>query len=182
MAVSLALRMAVCAVLLVRWSAPEAAEAVSIERCRALNESAERLLCYDTLFPRVPASLGRLAPQPVPARPPDRSTDEGLHTPTASGQAPEDEIRTFGLSGARERAAAPLSVIERVSATVTELQHEPGGRFVVYLDNGQVWRQIETDNWAPPRKGERVTIRRAALGSYMLETVENLATRVSRIH
>jgi len=175
MAVSLALRMAVCAALLVRWSSPEAAEAVSIERCRALNESAERLLCYDTLFPRVSASSGRPAPQPLPARPPDRSTDEALHTPTASGQAPEDAIRTFGLSGARERA------IEGVSATVTELHHEPGGRFVLYLDNGQVWRQIETDNWAPPRKGERVTIRRAALGSYMLETVENLATHVRRV-
>jgi hypothetical protein len=175
MAVSLALRMAVCAALLVSWSVPEAAETVSIERCRALNESAERLLCYDTLFPRESASSGRSAPQPVPTRPPDRSTDEGLHTPTASGPAPEDASGTFGLNGARERA------IKGVSATVTELHHEPGGRFVVYLDNGQVWRQIETDNWAPPRKGERVTIRRAVFGSYMLETVENLATHVSRI-
>jgi len=181
MAVSLALRMAVCAALLVRWAAPEAAQAVSIERCRALNESAERLLCYDTLFSRVPASSGGSAPQPVPARPPDHSTDEGLDTPTASSHAPEDAIRTFGLSGARERAAAGVSVIERVSATVTELHHEPGGRFVVYLDNGQVWRQIETDAWAPPHKGERVTIRRAVFGSYMLETAENLATHVSRI-
>lgn len=181
MAVSLALRMAVCALLLVRWSAPEAAEAVNIERCRALNQSAERLLCYDTLFPRVPASSGRPAPQPVPAGPPEHSNDQGLRTPAASGQPPEDAIRTFGFSGTRERAAAHLSVIEHVSATVTELHHESDGRFVVYLDNGQVWRQIETDSWAPPRQGEGVTIRRAALGSYMLETVENLATRVSRI-
>lgn len=166
MSVSLALRMAVCAALLVRWSAPEAAEAAeaaSIERCRALNESAQRLLCYDTLFPRVSPSSGSSAPQPLPA------------APTASGQAPDDAIQTFGLNGARERA------IKGVSATVTELHHEPDGRFVVYLDNGQVWRQIETDDWAPPRKGERVRIRRAALGSYMLETAENLATHVTRI-
>ncbi|HEY6451784.1 MAG TPA: hypothetical protein VIX87_04225 [Steroidobacteraceae bacterium] len=175
MAVSLALRMAVCAALLVRWSAPEAADAAGIERCRALNQSAERLLCYDSLFPRVPASSGSSAPQPLPARPPDRSSDEGVHTPTASGQAPEDANRTFGLSGAGERA------VKGISATVTELQHEPGGRFVVYLDNGQVWRQIESDDWTPPRKGERVRIRRAALGSYMLETAENLATHVTRI-
>jgi hypothetical protein len=85
------------------------------------------------------------------------------------------------LSGARERAAAGVRVIERVSATVTDLHHEPGGRFIVYLDNGQVWRQIETDSWSSLRKGERVTIRRAVFGSYMLETAENLATHVIRI-
>src|SRR6202035_2293891 len=121
------------------------------------------------------------APQPVPARPPDRSTDEGLATPTVPSHAPEAATQTFGWSEARERAAAGVSVIERVSATVTELHVGPGGRFVVYLDNGQVWRQIETDEWAPPRKGERGTMRRAVFGSYMLETSENLATHVSRI-
>ncbi|MGA8707177.1 MAG: hypothetical protein WB646_09335 [Steroidobacteraceae bacterium] len=178
MAASLASRMAVCAALLVGSTAPEAGEAVGIERCRALEDSGERLLCYDSLFPRVSASSAGSTLQP---RPPDRSTDEGSDAPAASGQAPEDAVRTFGLSGARERAAAGVSVIDRVSATVTELRHEPGGRFVVYLDNGQVWRQIETDTWATPRKGERVTIRRGVFSSYMLETAENLATHVSRI-
>ena len=93
---------------------PEATQAVGIERCRALNESAERLLCYDTLFPRVPAASGGSAPQPVPVRPPDRSTDEGLDTPTASSHAPEDAIRTFGLR--RGNARRGVSVTERVSA------------------------------------------------------------------
>jgi hypothetical protein len=180
MIVSVASRMAVCAALLVKWAAPEAAEAVGVERCRALDESAARLLCYDTLFPRVPASPRGSGPQPVPAQPPDRSTAKVVDTPKASSHAPEGVIQTFGLSETRERAAAGVSVTERISATVTDLHQGPGGRFVVYLDNGQVWRQIETATFAPPRKGERVTIRRAAFGSYMLET-ENLATHVSRV-
>lgn len=181
MAVSSALRMALSTALLLSWLPAVATEATGIERCRSLDESSERLLCYDTLFPRASASPERPAPPPVAVQPPHRSTDEGLDTPRSSGDAPEDAIRTFGLSGTRQRAAAGVSALERVSATVTELRQEPGGRFVVYLDNGQEWRQIETDAWAIPHKGERVTIRRAVFGSYMLESAGNRATHVSRI-
>jgi hypothetical protein len=51
----------------------------------------------------------------------------------------------------------------------------------VFLDNGQVWRQSEPDWWSPPQKGDRVTIRRGLLGSFMLVTADHLATHVRRL-
>jgi len=163
--------MALCMALLGNCGALQAAEARDTERCRALNDDAERLRCYDTLFPRTSAPSAQSAPRDQPPQPPAQT----------SGQGSLDSNGMFGLTGAQERAAAGTKIVERISASVTELRHERDGRFVVYLDNGQVWRQIETDTWSAPRQGERITIRRAAFGSYLLETDENLATHVRRI-
>ncbi len=63
---------------------------------------------------------------------------------------------------------------------VADLRQTSGGEFIVTLDNGQIWRQIDLESWAPPQKGDRVTIRRGALGSFMLVTANNLATHVRR--
>jgi hypothetical protein len=56
-----------------------------------------------------------------------------------------------------------------------------GGRFVATLDNGQVWSQTETNTRIEVRVGDSVTIRRGALGSYLLSNAAGLATRVKRL-
>ncbi|MBV9695108.1 MAG: hypothetical protein JO261_15540, partial [Alphaproteobacteria bacterium] len=47
--------------------------------------------------------------------------------------------------------------------------YTPYGKFVIFLDSGQVWRQIEGDaDRADFSKGVAVTISRGGLGSYSL--------------
>lgn len=66
------------------------------------------------------------------------------------------------------------------SAVVSGLERR-GERFVATLDNGQVWSQAETNTRIDIRVGDTVTIRRGALGSYLLSDGEGLATRVKRV-
>jgi hypothetical protein len=66
------------------------------------------------------------------------------------------------------------------SALVSGLERS-GDRFVATLDNGQVWSQTETNTRIDVRVGDTVTIRRGALGSYLLSDGEGLATRVKRL-
>jgi hypothetical protein len=52
---------------------------------------------------------------------------------------------------------------------------------VVTLADGQVWAQLDPDTRAKLKVGDTVTIRRAALGSYLLVTPSGMATRVKRL-
>jgi hypothetical protein len=74
-------------------------------------------------------------------------------------------------------AAAPASV----TAAVTALDRLRDGKFVVTLDNSQVWSQSEINSQALVAIGDTVTVRRAALGSYLLVTKAGIATRVKRV-
>ena len=144
-----------------------AAWSAATDDCRALADDMQRLACYDRLFPR-PIQPAATAPAIAPTSPQQRP--------------PPDP--QFGMNEAQRRAAAgnteQSKINDSISATVTDLRTTPSGEFVVILDNGQVWRQIDLESWAPPQKGDRVTIRRGALGSFMLVTANNLATHVRR--
>jgi hypothetical protein len=109
----------------------------------------QRLACYDRLFPR-PIQPAATAPAIAPTSPQQRP--------------PPDP--QFGMNEAQRRAAAgnteQSKINDSISATVTDLRTTPSGEFVVILDNGQIWRQIDLESWAPPQKGDRVTIRRGS--------------------
>ncbi|MGA2564812.1 MAG: hypothetical protein ABSF96_14730 [Steroidobacteraceae bacterium] len=145
-----------------------AAWSAATDDCRALTDDARRLACYDRLFPR-------------PASPAQPATTQ----PGASLQPQPTPDPEFGLNEAQRRAAEGrperAKTGESISATVTDLRTAAGGNFVVTLDNGQVWRQIELDSWSPLHKGERVTIRRGLLGSFLLITADYVTRRVSRV-
>jgi hypothetical protein len=80
----------------------------------------------------------------------------------------------------------PRQEVEQVAATVRELSKTVRGRAVFALDNGQVWRQLDSDdvNVPDPAPGSvvKVTIARGAMGSYTL-TMEgrNGLIRVRRV-
>jgi hypothetical protein len=67
------------------------------------------------------------------------------------------------------------------SAVVTALERRGDERFLATLDNGQVWLQVETNTRAEVRVGDTVTVRRGALGSYLLSTSAGIGTRVKRL-
>lgn len=76
-----------------------------------------------------------------------------------------------------EQTAAPNSV----TAAVTALDRLRDGKFVVTLDNAQVWSQSEINSQADVKVGDTVTVRRGAFSSYLLVTKAGIATRVKRV-
>ena len=174
--------------------------------CRAIQDSAQRLACYDqatapaqapgpTPLPAVvpaapapapaPASAPMASPTPAPAVAPAAPS---VAVPAAPLQAPPAAavVDQFGLderqliqSGRAEKA--PALALKSISGLIAHVGYRANGEFVVTLDNGQVWEQIEMDTLSQVRDGDKVLIRRGVLGSFLLVTPNRESTRVHRV-
>jgi hypothetical protein len=148
----------------------------ALGRCAAIAENNARLACYDALAPRVkdalatpPASLGH---EPTKA---EQESWFGFNIGSLFGggssepTTPEQfgKERTVQAQAAREREE-----IDSISAGVTEVAFTPVGQFIVFLDNGQVWRQLQGESdrahFRSNPKDNKVTVSRGAFGSYNL--------------
>jgi hypothetical protein len=66
------------------------------------------------------------------------------------------------------------------TAMVRGVEIRRDGMFQVTLDNEQIWTQTELNSRIDLRVGATVTIRRGALGSYLLSNSAGISTRVRR--
>jgi hypothetical protein len=149
--------------------------------CAKVADEAARLACYDAAF-------GRPAPAPAPAPAaavaPAPAAAAVVAPATGAPASPEAE---FGLTGAAilardpEKAAAEERKPTALEATVTGLEQKQGGQLVLTLDNGQTWIQSEAGLNSRVRVGDRVKIRKAALGSFVLVTPAGVGMKVRRI-
>jgi len=167
--------------------------AADLNTCAAIATQAERLACYDKLAGRG-ASSGAATPQgvqpsaapatavtPKPARPPSSPAapatvpDPG---PTSQKGPAPGTPEAFGLYAA-EHPKAPVTNVDSISGKVVDLEYDNYGRETVSLEGGPMWQLAGSD--ALLAKGDSVTIRRAALGSYFLTTPAGREHRVKRV-
>jgi hypothetical protein len=120
--------------------------------CASVVEPADRLECYDKAFP--------------PA--------EGVRTTALDREARRQEaLRDFGLSKVQKAERDPDQYEagpERIEATVAKVTYRATGERVVTLDNGQVWLLTEVTDKGWLKAGDRITMKTAALGTFMLDT------------
>lgn len=163
---------ALCVALVIATPlAAQANDTAGLAACRQVTEPAERLACYDRLADT--ASRTGAASSPTPARPPEPTRP----VPTGTelfGKSPaavaESVARASGV-------ATPTSI----TSTVSALSVGPDNRVTLTLANGQAWRQVETETLYI-RTGDTVTIRRAALGSFLLTSEgSRQSVRVKRL-
>jgi hypothetical protein len=152
-------------------------------QCVDIDDDQARLACFDVASGR-PDRAGKFRSavgppqQPVPSAPPMPTTAG------TSGPMPLPTERSdvdFGLSAAQR--SAPESGPGAITAKVTSVAAQAHiGRWVVTLDNGQVWQQRETTAEShKPRPGDEVTIREATFGSYLLYAPGRGSSRVKRV-
>jgi hypothetical protein len=124
--------------LRVAGATPSPVSARELARCAGIASGDERLACYDALA------------APAPARSQDSH---------ASTQA-------FGLT--KPVARATPEGPELITALVLKVNDAglSGGAVSVQLDNGQTWIIDASD--VQLRRGDPVTVKRAALGSFLL--------------
>lgn len=133
-------------------------------KCGDIVDAAERLRCFDVAMPRAKAALA--APAPVP------------ETATKSGflewfgfSRPEKPVTKTEDFGKPPPEPGPGEISE-ITATVIQFAKTPRGKAVFVLENGQVWRQQDSDGTVVPDpplgKAMKVTIDRGAIGSYNL--------------
>lgn len=68
-----------------------------------------------------------------------------------------------------------------MQATVVRISVLPkNNRFIVTLDNGQRWRQIENKEDVKISIGDLIKLQKSSIGSFMLLTADGIQTRVKR--
>jgi hypothetical protein len=133
---------------------PEALEAVL--RCRAIAEEAARLACFDQAvasFERATASREVVVVDRKAVRDTKRSLF-GLSLPR------------LAIFGGGENDDEEVNSIEGVAASAYQ---DGEGRWVVHLQDGGTWRQIDNIILGGRVKaGSKIVVRRAAMGSFMM--------------
>lgn len=135
--------------------------------CRRQTDREARLACYD-------AAVEAL----------DRALDQGQVVAVDKVQAQAVRRQAFGFTLPSltlfERGETPEQVAE-VELAVESARRLPGGKWLLRLEGGQVWRQIDTGEFSrDPKPGSRAVIKRAALGSYMMMIGGRSPVRVHR--
>lgn len=155
----------------------------SLEDCVQINVDSQRLACYDQLAGRVVQGTGSsssLASGTAAA-----TTGTAAAGTTAAGTtaavAASDPVADFGLSDKAIKQREPEKWVESVTGKVINVALAASDRYVITLDNGQVWMQSETNTRQILSPGDTVTIKRAALGSYKLSGPRSVYWRVRRL-
>ena len=148
---------------------PESFEA--LVRCRAVAGDAARLACFDSAAAALQAAQERRDLVVV-----DRQ------------QVREGRRRLFGLAlpripifGGGDDDATDEDAVTTVEGVVASASQDGLGHWVVALQDGAVWMQVDNNTLAlRPRPGQRVVINRGALGSFMMRVNNQPGFRVRR--
>jgi len=163
--------------------------------CADITDSAARLACYDKLAGRGAAPAGPQAPAAPPQ--PDGAQAAVATVPTAVAPVPTtapapaaapgstaaaapapSSPQSFGLYGAEHPRPPPAT--PALEARIVALGKSAGDHMTVTLDGGALWVLVDDSN-SLLAVGDTVTIKRAALGSYLMSTPTKRTHRVRRL-
>lgn len=165
--------LAAALVVTVANAAGDTASAASPADCSSIDDAAARLACFDGHFPR-PRSA-REATSAAPAVAAATTTGDAAVGPEAAFGLDDTVRRNRG-----ERPAAPQAP-RQIESTVSRLEPREPGRHRITLANGQVWEQTEVSAGFQPRVGEAVSVRQAALNSFLMRGRSGSAVRARRL-
>jgi hypothetical protein len=148
---------------------PGRAELVkALSDCRAITDPTDRLACYD----KAAAAL-------------DEAQTKGDVVVVDRSEAREvkrqafgfklDALSIFNKSGVKEESD------DAITATAKSAYRNATGKWVVTLDSGAVWRQIDDETLGrDPHPGSQIRVRRATFGSFMMNVDGQPGLRVHR--
>ncbi len=163
------------AAMLIVVSAPAMAQnPAALMHCVAIARDAERLACFDNAM--VDSSPEARAAARVRAAETARiNAEEAAAAAVVARQRAEAEARakreSFGAEGVAsrpERFSPPPGELQEVETGLTEMLTNSAGLGVFLLENGQLWKQVDTASLPNIRIGDRLLLTRAPLGGYKL--------------
>lgn len=165
--------------LTVGAAAASTVSSAELVRCAAITGANERLACYDTLAHRVmpaaaPAASATSTAAPAASAATGAPTSASTAAAAKGGAASKEQ--EFGLTKHQETAPDQPDLINGV---VTQLTGDRQGNLYVRLDNAQTWTFNAQDTLL--RVGDKVTIKRAALGSYLMILPDHHSYRAKRV-
>ncbi len=147
--------------------AKRAAAFQAVLGCRATTDAAARLACFDAAA----SSLDQAETKG------DIVVIDREQATTARKQAFGFELPSLDIFD----KVMPKEELDKVTVTLKEAYRGSDGKWIMVLEDGGVWRQIDAESpFNAPRAGSTVKIRRAALGSFFLNIDGQTAIRAQR--
>ena len=144
-------------------------------KCRSISEATARLACYDEQAKSVDDAAARHDLVIM---------DQGQVAAAKRGlfgfplpRIPLFDARPSGIAPAR--GDKPVEQ-DRLDAMIKSVG-QSGGRWILVLDDGARWEQVEAGRDADePRAGMSISIRKASLGSYFARIGSRISMRIRR--
>lgn len=140
--------------------------AATIDECQSQQDQLDRLVCFDNLSSAFKSAFAANA--------------DGASLPAQTAkQAPAAVIAPSAAQEASFGAAEiATEKLEEITSIVSKVSTDPYKKWTLTLENGQRWKQIESDR-VKIKAGDTVTIKRASFGSFLL--TKQGTSRTSRV-
>ena len=138
----------------------------SLRECRAIEDNAARLACYDRAVSDVIALQ-----------------DEGEITVVDKEDIRETRRGLFGFSLPKLGVfgASDDDADKNLQSTITRLRRLHGDNWEIEIAEGSVWQASNTPRRFKPKVGASVELEKAAMSSYWLRVDGNLGVKARRI-
>ncbi|MCB2067799.1 MAG: hypothetical protein KDE15_14300 [Erythrobacter sp.] len=173
--------LAIAAVSLPALGAPAAAQVSDeivlniLRNCAQIDDATARLACYDN---NIRAAGGN----------PRNSVPGQMAVPNGGTGAPiaaQGGAAGFGAEDIRtpDRFQTPAGQVDELTARVAAVAQQQPGIYLVTLEDGAQWLFTDSVSFSfrPPRVGDRVSIDRASLGSFLMTVGQQPSVRVRRV-
>jgi hypothetical protein len=165
----------------------------AMDQCATLTDKDKRLACFDDLAVQVKRAIAE-APSSGPQTAEEKKSWFGFDfgNPFGDSRSPAEQTTPQQFGGEnlpapplKQGEAPPEGPIDSITAKVTDYAFNPFGKFVVFLESGQVWKQIgaESDVATLKKGGDNtVLISRGMFGSYNMQfNGSNKVFKVKRV-
>lgn len=137
--------------------------------CAAMQEPAQKASCYD-------AAYGAL----------NGAIQSGELTLIRKKEAQAARREAFGFKlpslSILDKVAKEEGPVEALIDTIKEARLDQEGNWTITMGDGAVWRQTDKKTLAPrPKPGQKVEIKKAALGSFFMKVEDLPAVRAKRV-
>jgi hypothetical protein len=142
--------------------------------CVRTTSDAERLACYDRAMakasPEARAASDKRAAEAAVVAAAAAKTKAEADSRAAKAKADADAVAQQDAFGAeavasrKDRYAPPAGEVQTIESTITELFTNTSGLGVFLLENGQLWKQVDTGRVPNVRVGDRISISRSGIG------------------
>ncbi|WP_018997642.1 hypothetical protein [Hirschia maritima] len=157
--------------------------------CRALASNSERLACLDQAMPALEAAfpVEKLSAQEQLEITVRQNEQTQKAAEKVFGQSIDQQARVQTKSASKGQAVSNIErkkELKQIASQIVRIELTPLKKAIVYLENGQVWKQLEADDYIVRVKsslGKEAVIKKKLLGGYTLRIGNKRAFRVQRL-
>jgi len=145
--------------------------AASILHCMSVVRDSARLACFDSEAKALSTGID--------------SGKMGVVDEAAAAKAVRAQ---FGLNSAPEATIAKAAgvtkaaPIDSIESTVKQVFNESFGAYRIVLEDGSVWRTTEPASGRDPEPGDRIVVKRSAMGSFLANISGLRTVRIKRLN